>query len=483
MPDPEIAAITPIIAPATQLPFPMNVNAPEPATPPPDCYGFDVSNAHRRRATLPSLILSPTDAVALKAMWGSSADDTDAADEEDSEKALVGRKTGVADASGTIERRRSRSADALQQLVKGQNAADLRRRSAEIRHWRGSSAEHSASTQERTVAGADARADPPERTTHTGTAYTNTEVSTHRGQACIASPHPPQSEIGVSENIELAENSEPPVQGVYVEKSTKTLRTSAEKLDECDRWQTIAPEDAWKGRPSRQSSEQSDAPSYRNEPRPRSRRSSTSVTTQRARKTSSPSTADTSSPRTPTTLPCLPNTTAGPPTERTAVHTDTCQIKTPPNTTSHPSYNHVLSTLAPPSMYEQLVPLYNALRYERSARKALEVQVIQLHHDLFELNSFVRQMAGSNPYPTPSPERTFVAGSVERELEENARRQTSRFSRFDSEDEDGENGDEREQEGKALASPDPEGFLTPLEESRSYGFGPPLREARKGFMF
>jgi len=129
-------------------------------------------------------------------------------------------------------------------------------------------------------------------------------------------------------------------------------------------------------------------------------------------------------------------------------------------------------------MYDQLAPLYNALRYERSARKALEAQVVQLQHDLFELNGLVRRMAGAGAYPTPSPEQTVVQASVERE---GARREGSRFSGFESEDEGGEHDGGKGREEAPLASP--EVYLTPMEERRVFGFGPPLREGERGGMF
>jgi hypothetical protein len=61
-----------------------------------------------------------------------------------------------------------------------------------------------------------------------------------------------------------------------------------------------------------------------------------------------------------------------------------------------------------------VAPLYNALRYERSVRKQLENQVLQLQRDLLQLTTVVATMrgVGGGAYQfTPNTERG--AGEVD----------------------------------------------------------------------
>ncbi|OJD34226.1 uncharacterized protein BKCO1_2400015 [Diplodia corticola] len=57
-----------------QLPFPMNVNAPQEESSDLDYIAFDQARPiHRRRATLPSMVFNSTDASTLSAIWSESA--------------------------------------------------------------------------------------------------------------------------------------------------------------------------------------------------------------------------------------------------------------------------------------------------------------------------------------------------------------------------------------------------------------------------
>lgn len=131
----------------SHLPFPMNVNAPETSPrnewprpslePAPD----SPNKGPRRRATLPSLILSQGDTAALTAMW----------DKETKENGVLKQTPtpdiglAITSASGHNSRRRSRSADALNDMAREQDliqahSGEAKRasRAEEIAYWRAS---------------------------------------------------------------------------------------------------------------------------------------------------------------------------------------------------------------------------------------------------------------------------------------------------------------------------------------------------------
>lgn len=119
----------------------------------------------------------------------------------------------------------------------------------------------------------------------------------------------------------------------------------------------------------------------------------------------------------------------------------------------------ILEEAAPsPLIYDHLAPLYNALRYERSVRKGLETQVLQLRRDVLELGKVVTQLRGTEGYPTPSPDQTLE--------EESHHAERSRFSGYDSDD-----------EGKGMA----EKWATPREETAPRPWG--QTAASEGEMF
>ncbi|KAF2102754.1 hypothetical protein NA57DRAFT_52307 [Rhizodiscina lignyota] len=151
----DITTRTPL---GSHLPFPMNVNAPEPSPPRASDHHpylpqtFEPSGTDgkvpRRRATLPSLILSPTDIAALGAIWDKEIEGG-AVDEELRKKNTPTPDIGMAitSASGYSSRRRSRSADALNVIAKeheimqqqpGVEEAKASGRQAEIEYWRAS---------------------------------------------------------------------------------------------------------------------------------------------------------------------------------------------------------------------------------------------------------------------------------------------------------------------------------------------------------
>jgi hypothetical protein len=69
---------------------------------------------------------------------------------------------------------------------------------------------------------------------------------------------------------------------------------------------------------------------------------------------------------------------------------------------------------------DEIRNLYDALAHERSARKALESQVLTLQHDISDLHALVNKLivsatATSPSYPTPSPD-TLILSSSEHHL-------------------------------------------------------------------
>jgi hypothetical protein len=139
--------LTPMDAP--RLPFPMNVNAPQPESPykPGDGASPEARQSHKRRATLPSIALSSAEANALTKYWNrgeggspvSPLPRSDPAPDADHEAGIPAPLIGLAITSNTVkQKRRSRSADALHEMALEHGLADLplRRRSAEIKYWR-----------------------------------------------------------------------------------------------------------------------------------------------------------------------------------------------------------------------------------------------------------------------------------------------------------------------------------------------------------
>jgi hypothetical protein len=119
--------------------------------------------------------------------------------------------------------------------------------------------------------------------------------------------------------------------------------------------------------------------------------------------------------------------------------------------------------------------LYEALKYERSARKALEQQVQGLQHDIADLHALVNKLiasatATSPSYPTPSPD-TFIISTEERVLTPRAedhgvygRGKENRFGRANSHEKFARNEDDWR--GDTATTPgDMEVWATPKEEA------------------
>ena len=134
----------------SHLPFPMNVNAPDQSDPHLRQHPqrrqqaqptFDPpSRAHQRRNSLPSVIYGAHDAAATTSgpTWTDPSKRLTSADDQDLRLPVSDNEIGVAVTSGsTNPNRRSRSAGALYDLVRGGRTGDERRNmSDEIRYWR-----------------------------------------------------------------------------------------------------------------------------------------------------------------------------------------------------------------------------------------------------------------------------------------------------------------------------------------------------------
>ena len=154
-----------------------------------------------------------------------------------------------------------------------------------------------------------------------------------------------------------------------------------------------------------------------------------------------------------------------------------------------------------------LKSMYEVLKHERGARKALEQQVKTLQHDISDLHALVNKLiasasARSPSYPTPSPD-ALMASTEDRHLTPRAMRSESfaheqgrsdarvsaisKFSRSETESESGYEEDDGVEERSTKGSSDnvasPDIWATPKEEGFS-GSGffhhPRSREDLKG---
>ena len=82
------------------------------------------------------------------------------------------------------------------------------------------------------------------------------------------------------------------------------------------------------------------------------------------------------------------------------------------------SFSDESVSLPPANIYPHLTPLYNALQYERSARKRLESELLRLQREMYELQVMVRRLEDKNGYPTPSPDTHFHPYLNNRETEQ-----------------------------------------------------------------
>jgi hypothetical protein len=449
-------------APASFLPFPMNVNAPEPSPTQQalNYLSFETSpRVHRRRATLPSMVLSPADAAVLQKMW--SSPDLQPAFPSPSKSVNPSTPSpliGVAVTSGGNPNRRSRSAGALHEMARKQaDTVGLRRRSSEIRYWRTSrvdshdvgrppssesskrrSTENSISDTEVSDALADTSSSIRYGTQSFDFGSVMTETNAAEKNVNIVEQRLSQLEFNMQHiSLSLQEfSSRPPQQQtVIIDKAPPGHRSQASFTPErpglpanpkdVTPAQTHSKRFTQSSRPPAASCLSPSAPNFTQKP---------------ASSLSSPSSAG---PSPPLAFPSSQGLDRRPSTS----------AATPQAVQASPS----------PNIHDHLTSLYKALQYERTVRKSLESQVLQLRRDMLELNTIVSQLRGAT-YPTPSPDNIMSStmGSVSAEK--------SRFSGYDSDD-----------EGKG--SGNTEKWTTPREELAQRDWGSPSESLKEGDMF
>jgi hypothetical protein len=376
----------------------MNVNAPQ-ASPPNEYLTFDGQRPDfgRRRATLPSIPSTDIQRHSLDEPRGRLS----AWEEKLDEETLPSPGIGIALSSPTQattpikSKRRSRSADALRDLVKERASID-RRRSAEIRYWRQSHASASIYSRPQTA-----------KTVETirsvqiqGPAITEAEDDIVEMSATLShvdeptpSPsghhehhekqgiEPPVSafNFGLRSGFSDADTipSEPPVPVSPPERNRNRLSIEDRVAHLEGTFQSIESSlRRMSSRNDRQTVILSDAP--RN---------------LRSRNRSNPNAAN--------DFDNLPNYQSS---------NDTLK--------SNPASPTLVRPSEQGSRENVVETMYEALKYERSARKALEQQVQGLQHDIADLHALVTKLiasatATSPSYPTPSPD-TFIDSTEER---------------------------------------------------------------------
>lgn len=463
------------------LPFPMNVNAPQ-ASPPHDYLTFSSQKLDfgRRRATLPTAIgagahrHSFDEACGRMSTWEERLED-DAMSSPGIGIAL----SSPAQATATPHKRRSRSADALNEIFRN-NVSFEGGRTAEVKRWRESYASgsvysrpqtaktvetvRSVQMQEPTIqehrpepavemAATLSHADDPETPVDAereleperevlapvsafnfGNLQPEHTVAEHFSEVPPEAPTPPvrsQNRIPIEDRIQHLENA------------YENLEGSLRRISIRNNRQTIILENAPKNL------------------RTRDRSASTrSVSASRSHSRSQPSihqepihqsSSDTLNPGLPSPV-----------------------LAHPPNTIHIPDQ----------ASREILQTVYEALKHERSARKALEAQVRTLQHDVSDLHALVNKLiisatATSPHYPTPSPD-TLVMSSTEDRLLTPRAAQKLEYGQHDGQPSDArkfstsESGSVSEYDGSSSKGYDdvatPDVWATPKEE-KSGGSG------------
>ena len=419
------------------LPFPMNVNAPQEASPQHEYLMFEGPSPEpgRRRATLPDVhTISETQSL------NGRVHQLESWNEQPDGDFIPSPEIGIALSSpphmrqatdAAQEKRRSRSAGNLRELIKGRPSVE-RRRSEEIRYWRNSYASGSiystatprprtAQTVE-TVQSAAAQEDLPkleEVVTKSVSVHAPTVV-TQRDHESLQVAHPLPVEAfnfgNLRSNFSDDDDSEqpeaPPVRHEkrlsiedrvkHLEENMRTLDASVRRMSGQTNRQTIILENAPKGR--------------------RSRNRSSSASSQRQGSHHSTS----RSSNNPLGL------------------RQYGEEKSPPASPVHPPLSAVNEDparqrqLTPPDLRAQLDTLKMALQQEVTARKVLETQVSTLQRDLADLHALVHKFINTTSpnYPTPSPdaiitsneantprasegrERSWTEGSLESDVED-----------------------------------------------------------------
>jgi hypothetical protein len=432
----------------------MNINAPDPSASPSNYLSFETGpRVHRRRATLPSMILSADDAAALRKMWSSPDLQPISPSTQSIGQNLPSPEIGMAYTSGSNPNRRSRSAGALRELSRAQEqTTGLRRRSSEIRYWRTSRMDMEQLENERRVStSSECRSEESSivpsvhnSTTEISDALADTGSSVFRDNVqAFDFGSITTEQNSTDKNVSVVE-----ARLSQLEFNMQHLSLSLQEVSQQSNRHTFVLDKA----PSQRRSQSSLNSSHtgilanskdqvfpkRTASSKRSTQSTSASTGMQAASTSFLPPSGPYSPLTPTMLSPGPAQTTRPSTSQANPQAQTA----------------IIEEAAPsPLVYDHLAPLYNALRHERSVRKGLETQILQLRRDVLELGKVVTQLRGTEGYPTPSPDATL--------RDEGHQTERSRFSGYDSDD-----------EGKGLA----EKWATPREETAPRPWGQALSE-------
>ncbi|KAJ4376239.1 hypothetical protein N0V83_001522 [Neocucurbitaria cava] len=400
------------------LPFPMNVNAPQ-ASPPQEYLTFDMQRPDigRRRATLPTVPSAGTHRHSLDESRGRLSTWEERQDEEPEPSPGIGIALSSPTQATTPRqsKRRSRSADALRELVKSHVPLD-RRRSAEIRYWRESymsgsvySRPQTAKTVEtfRSVQMQEPNIQEPEPDSVIEMSATLVEadepetpelehVGQEQGTERVIQPPVSAFNFGALKKapepqLEALPPAPPPRSDQrpeqrpsvedrmqHLESKVENMEFSVRRLSTRNNRQTIILENAPKNLRTRN-------------------RSSSSRSASASRSRSTPS------------IHQEPN------------HQSSSDTLNPGP--ASPVLTHISAAATSDgeeASKQALKTMYEALKYERSARKALEQQVLTLQHDISDLHALVNKLiasatATSPSYPTPSPD-TLVTSTEERLL-------------------------------------------------------------------
>lgn len=469
----------------------MNINAPQPESPertklPNNYLSFETSpQVHRRRATLPSMILSADGSTTIRKMWSTTDLSPVGSPSYDAAQGGFGMPDppiGSAISSlAAHPNRRSRSAGALHELSKQhERSSYLQRKSSEIKLWRASKIDsqqdsHHGSQQGShqglhfdvyNLAHEDIIPTDSPHASSTGMAMTEiSEVTAENGSVHEGEPQTPLEygsvtgepegsdstiEAGMEQRLALLETTmhrlsmsvqdyttvdgevQPPTEREFALKSAP---------------RALSPHIVFvPPTPSRQAStaDIADAPqqyasmrftqSMRTIPSPSPSKGSSNY-----QRSFDSSTTTAVAPASPPVTYLQPNTL------------------TPSSAPPAPLTNSLTATFVTQSqLRETLAPLHLALRHERLTRKALEARVESLTRDLAEMSALVaklrKEAARDTIYAGPRSPRGSPVKGTER----------SRFSGYDSTDE----MDTDDETGHGMM----EAWKTPMEE-RNEGWG------------
>ncbi|KAF1918380.1 hypothetical protein BDU57DRAFT_197452 [Ampelomyces quisqualis] len=376
------------------LPFPMNVNAPQ-ASPPNEYLTCDMQRPgiDRRRTTLPSV---PSAGIQRHSLDEPRAR-LSAWDERPDEDALPSPGIGVAlssptQATPTRSKRRSQSADALRELVKDHASTD-RRRSAEIRYWRQSYASASIYSRPQTAQTVETiRSVQIQGPVITGPDDDIVEMSATLAHVDELSPLP--------QDQDEEQHVEPPVSAFNF-----GLKSGFSDDD------TVSPE-----APVSVSLPERNRNRLSIEDRVAHLEGNFQSIESSLRRISSRSNQK------PIILADAPRNLRSRNRSSSTSHANLdqwldCQ-SSDDTLKSNPASPMLIKPSAEGSKENVIEKLYEALKYERSARKSLGHQVQGLQHEIADLHALVNKLiasatATSPSYPTPSPD-TFIVSTEER---------------------------------------------------------------------